>query len=109
MVKKCMMREKPKDVEVEALPEGGQYVKLHKNAAEVDIPATGEGDPGKAWECDEATFRLEPGQEATAAAVKKEFDSWWEYGAAWEAAQAEPSLEDRVALLEVAFLASVTG
>ena len=104
MITKCTTMEKPQAVEIDAIPEGGQYVRLHQDAAEVDLPADDGGKPGRAWECDEVAFRLPADRAVTAESIQADFADWWAYGAAWDPDAATPTLDDRVANLEAAML-----
>lgn len=105
MVAKCTMNEKPAAVEIDALPEGGQYVRLHDNAVQVDVPDMDDGEPAKAWECDEVAFKLPQDRAVTKKSVKADFADWWAYGAAWDPNAADPTLADRVDNIEAVMLA----
>ena len=105
MLRKTSMNDEPERVHIDELPEGGQYILLHDNAEQVDIPTEENEPPQKMWECDEAAFRLGPDRVQTAESLERDFDAWWVYGAAWDPDAAAPTVEERLADLEAAMLA----
>ena len=109
MIAKCTTNEKPAAVEIDTVPDGGgQYVRLHDHAAQVDVPSMDGQEPGKAWECDEVSFYAPTDRDPlTVEAVTAAFADWWNYGAAWDPDAPTPSLDDRLADVEAALLAII--
>ena len=109
MIAKCTTNEKPADVEINTIPDGGgQYVRLHQNASQVDAPSMDGQPAGKVWESDEVSFYAPADREPlTVEAVTADFSDWWTYGAAWDPDAPAPSLDDRVTDLEAVMLAII--
>lgn len=86
-------------VEIDNLPEGDQYVRIHRNLVKL------VSDEGTAYEYDEVAFRTD--RKLTAETANT--DEWWEYGKAWNPDAKAPSLEDRIDAAEKAILALGMG
>lgn len=104
MLQKTTMTERPQRVEIDVLPEGGQYVRLHDHAEQVTLPQEGDGPAQTMWECDEVVFRLGPDRRSTKEGIEAAFDDWWAYGTEWGPDAVAPTVEERVAALEAAML-----
>ena len=108
MILTCTMNEQPARVEIDSLPEGGQYVRLHDNAHQVDVPSPDpDAPPSKAWECDEAAFTVPADRALTVEGVTADFSAWWSFGAAYDPDADSPTVDERLANLEAAMLALV--
>ena len=106
MLQRTTMAERPERINIDDLPEGGQYILLHDNAEQVDVPAVDDEPPQKKWECDEVAFKLPAERVQTAESIESDFNSWWTYGISWKpGAIPDPTLEQRVTDLEAALLA----
>lgn len=93
--------EKPVQVVLDALPEGGSWVSLRTNAQQVKMETETEDETATTWVTDQVQFRLPADRTETAESVAAEFDGWWKYGEAWTAeSDAPPTVLDRLAIME---------
>lgn len=96
----------PQTVTLEKLPDGTAWLYLRKDAREVWTKAP-EGEMGAiSWECTTALCKLGADYaEETTESITAAADDWWVYAAAWTTADdIEPSLEERVSVLEMMFM-----
>ena len=82
-------------VEIDHLPEGGLYVRIHRNLVRI------VSEEGTAYEYDEVNFKTDRDLDEETANT----DDWWEYGKTWTPDAQAPSVEDRLANLEDAMMA----
>lgn len=81
-------------VEIDNLPEGGQYVRIHRNLVKI------VSEEGTAYEYDEVAFKTDRNLTTETANT----DEWWEYGKAWDPDAKAPTLEERLEAAEKAIL-----
>lgn len=77
---------KPAAVELERLPDGTAWLRMHKNIKEVaDEPAAADAEPGKHWEATAAVCKLGADRaEETVKTITAKKADWWTYAEAWE-------------------------
>lgn len=95
MLNRTYSTEKLSPVEIESLPDGGQFVRLRKNSVTI------VDSEGTQYCCDEVSFM--PDRELTEETANT--DDWWEYGKTWTPDAQTPSVEDRLSNLEDAMMA----
>ena len=101
--------ELPTDVTIEALPGGGTWVILHRNAEQVEQPGEGGAPAGMIYRAEEVSFILPEGRTETVDTIRTGFNDWWLYGENWTySADDAPTIEERVASVE-AYVASILG
>lgn len=81
----------------------GKYtdIILRKNIAEVEVEATETEAAATVWQCEERQLRV--ADSYTAEAVSADFDAWWSYNPAAQAA-AKPTTAERLSAAEAAIL-----
>ena len=82
-------------VEIDHLPEGGLYVRLHRNLVRI------VSEEGTVYEYEEVSFRTD--RDLTEETANT--DDWWTFGKTWTPDAQEPSVEDRLSNLEDAMMA----
>ena len=97
----------PNAVTLERLPDGTAWLYLRKDAHEVPgEPVDDGGTAGSSYECTTALCKLgahyiAETQETIAAA----FNDWWTFAEGWTTeSEMEPTLDERVSVLEMMFM-----
>jgi hypothetical protein len=99
--KNVTMNENPAPVVLESLPEGGSWVRLYKDAIQVETPEEGDAEPGSAWRAEEVVFAMPADRAETVESITESFDGWWEYGKSWTTeSDTPPSFDERLAIME---------
>ena len=95
--------EKPERVEVYPLPDGQSDVIMRDKIEQVEGIPTQEGEePPKVWRCEEVQGRV-PGP-VDREKVKKDWKTWWQRLAFPPEKEPDPTMEERVEVLEGAVL-----
>lgn len=95
--------ERPSAVLLDRDEEGKALVRLAANIRE-------EVEEGQTmYRYDEVVFELGSDRTETAEDIAEQFEDWWTYGENADEEEAEPTLEERVALIEELLLGGMMG
>lgn len=110
MQTKTEMQEKPAAVSLEKLPGGRSWAMLHKNIEKVTKEPQEEGETQQTfYRADEVSFFSSEDQGLTKEDLERNFAAWWEYGAAWNGEEAQPTTEERLVAVEEFMALYLTG
>lgn len=102
---------KPESVTLERLPNGSAWLYLRKDVREVPGEGTmmDGGSSGSSYECTTALCKLGKDYIAeTKSSIENNFNDWWTFAENWDSeSEKNPTIEERVTLLETMFLGGV--
>lgn len=101
---------KPESVTLERLPNGTAWLYLRKDVREVAGEPMADGEPsGGSFDCTTAMCKLEKDYIAeTKSSIENNFNDWWTFAENWDSeSEKNPTIEERVTLLETMLLVGV--
>lgn len=96
---KISVDHKPAKIEIDRMPDGTAWIRLHKNTSKAKLPEDSPEGMATGYVTDEAVCLLlaSRAENETAATIEANFDEWFEYASNWTPADNEPqTLEQRV-------------